>query len=322
MADDIFLGLDLGTSGCKLIAFDAHGNERAAARRSYPSLRPEPGFVELDPDAVWAAALACFADLGAAELPGTVRTLAISAQGEAVMPVDSHGNVLAKSPISADMRGGPHATHLERELGAERIYALTGQPVSPLPSLPKLMWWREHRPDLVARTSRFLCYGELALLRLGLPPIIDEGMAARTMAYDVGARGWSGEILAAAAIPTDLMPQVRPSGLIVGSISNEVASELRLPHGVLVVLGGHDQPMGALGAGVIAPGAGLYAIGTTESLVAITATRSEDLGRHNIACYPHAVAGRFVALAGSQSGGRVLAWWRDIVRSGEADALA
>lgn len=321
---DLYLGLDLGTSGCKLIAFDGGGREIARAARSYPVSSPGPGLFELDSDEVWSAAEACFREIDARSLPGRVVSLCVSAQGEAFVPVGRDGRALAPSPISVDMRGTAAAEALAERIDHERIYAITGQPCSPLPSLPKIMWMRAERPELFAATWKFLCYGELALLRLGLPPVIDAGMAARTMAYDINAARWSPEMLDAAGVPVEKLPQVLVSGAALGSVPAQIAAGLRLPAGVTVVLGGHDQPMGALGAGILAPGAALYAIGTTEVLVAVPEEPSPALGRRNIPVYPHVVPDRFVALAGNQSGGRVLAWFRDALTaggSGDTDAL-
>jgi xylulokinase len=138
-------------------------------------------------------------------------------------------------------------------------------------------------------------------------------MAARVGCFDIAARQWSPEILAAALLPRDLLPEVRPSGSTVGTIEGGVCDALSLPPGIVVVLGGHDQPMAALGAGITEPGACLYSIGTTESIVAVVDAPNATLGRQNIACYPHVAPGRSIALAGSQSGGRVLRWYRDVL---------
>lgn len=310
MPSDIFLGLDLGTSGCKLIAFDAAGHELARSARGYAAASPGPGLFELDAEAVWDEAEACFRELDAAALPGRVRTLAVSVLGEAVLPVDRAGRPLAPAPISADRRAVAEVEGLAADPGAESIHAVTGQPLSTIPSLLKLIWWRRHRPDLVAGAWKFLCFGEFALMRLGLSPVIDESMAARTMAFDIGRRAWSQPLLDRAGLCADRLAPVAPSGTILGTVPAPVAGRLALPEGVAVVLGGHDQPMGALGAGVIEPGTAMYSIGTTEALVVALAAPSPRLGRRNIPCYAHVVPGRSVGLAGSESGGRVLAWFR------------
>ncbi|MDQ0396507.1 FGGY-family carbohydrate kinase [Labrys monachus] len=308
---DIFLGLDLGTSGCKLIAFDGRGRELARATRGYPVANPGPGQFELDADRVWGEAEACFREVRAGALPGTVRTLAVSVLGEAVLPVDRSGRPLAPAPISADMRAMAEVERLGERFGPERIHAITGQILSPISSLPKLMWWRAHRPALVDEAWKFVCFGEFALMKLGLPPVIDEGMAARMMAFDVGRRGWSQDLLDMAGLVPSQLAAVAPSGTVLGSVPDGVAAALGLPPGVRVVLGGHDQPMGALGAGIVEPGTALYAIGTTEALVVALEKPAPGLGARNIPCYAHVMPGRYVGLAGNQSGARVLAWYRE-----------
>ncbi|WP_119392029.1 FGGY-family carbohydrate kinase [Taklimakanibacter lacteus] len=319
---EIFLGLDLGTSGCKLIAFDAEGRELAKAHRAYRAVSPGPGLFELDAELVWREAEACFREVAAERLPGAVRTLAISVLGEAIVPVDKSGQALAPSPLSADLRATEETRELGEAIGPERITAMTGQPLSPHMSLPKLIWWRKHRPDLVARSWKFLCFGEFALMRLGFEPVIDEGMASRTLAYDLERRRWSPELLEKAGLDERRMAGVAESGIDLGIIAPAVAERLALPKGVHVMLGGHDQPMGALGAGIVAPGMASYALGTTEALVVALGQRSRELGRHNIPCYPHVMPGHYVGLAGSESGGRVLAWYHGILAAGgNADAL-
>jgi xylulokinase len=320
---DLFLGLDLGTSGVKLVAFDPSGAEMARASRSYATRHPSAGMAELDPDLVWDSALACFAELAPVFRAHRAASLAVSAQGEAVIPVARDGAVLAPSPISADMRGSAHIARLAERLGAERIERITGQPVSPLPSLAKILWWEAEQPALAARVWKYLCYGDFALLRLGMDPVIDESMAARTLAYDITERRWSRDILDAAGIASDRLPEVAAGGTIAGILPEPVASALGLVAGVTVVIGGHDQPMGALGAGVIRPGQVMYSIGTTEALVSVLPSANPALPRANIACYPHVLPGRYVALAGSQTGGRAIQWLAAMLQAapGEASVL-
>ena len=322
MRDPVLLGLDLGTSAAKLVAFDPEGNALASARRAYAVRNPAPGRFELDADAVWQAAASCLRDVTARCFARAIRALCLSVQGEAIVPVDRDGRCLAPAPISLDRRGEAAVHRLAERLGETTIRHTTGQPVSSLPSLPKLMWWREHEPALHAATWKYLCFGEFALLRLGLAPAIDRTMAARTMAYDIARGAWWPEALEAAGIEPHRLAPILPAGTVVGTIAPDIAAPLGLPAGVAVVLGGHDQPMGALGAGVLDPGSALYAIGTTEVIVAALRDFAPALPARGIPCYPHVAPEGFVALAGSQSGGRVLHWYRSVTATGGGDAAA
>jgi xylulokinase len=305
------LGLDIGTTGCKAIAFDEDGRPLASAYREYPLLNPWPGFFELEPDVVWSDLGDCVREVNGS-IPGDpVKALAISAQGEAVIPVSEKSEVLANSPVTADNRALAQADQLRERLGAERIYAISGQPIHGQFSIPKIAWWKHHEPSLYKRTWKFLCYGDFALQRLGLEPIIDYSMASRMLGFDNRSLTWSEELLGAAGIDVEKLPIARPSGSVVGEVSGAAANDLGLPSGVQVVVGGHDQPCGALGAGVLGGGEAMYAIGTTESILAVVKEPTSRLEKDNVPCYPHVVPQMFAALTGNQTGGRLLRWYRD-----------
>ena len=311
------LGLDLGTTGCKAIAFDADGKPLVTAYREYPLLNPHPGFFELDPNAVWSHLCDCIREVTAKIPTNPAKALAISAQGEAVIPVSKTSEVLANSPVTADNRALEQADRLRERLGAEKIYAISGQPVHGQFSVPKIAWWKEHEPALYRDSWKFLCYGDFALQRLGLEPVIDYSMAARMLGFDIRSLSWSEELLGAAGVDGEKLPVARPSGYVVGEISRAIALDLGLPPGVQVVVGGHDQPCGALGAGVLGRGEAMYAIGTTESIAAVVKEPTSRLEQDNVPCYPHVVPEMFAALTGNQTGGRLLRWYRDQLGAAE-----
>ena len=311
------LGLDLGTTGCKAIAFDADGKPLVTAYREYPLLNPHPGFFELDPNAVWSHLCDCIREVTAKIPTNPAKALAISAQGEAVIPVSKTSEVLANSPVTADNRALEQADRLRERLGAEKIYAISGQPVHGQFSVPKIAWWKEHEPALYRDSWKFLCYGDFALQRLGLEPVIDYSMAARMLGFDIRSLSWSEELLGAAGVDGEKLPVARPSGYVVGEVSRAIALDLGLPPGVQVVVGGHDQPCGALGAGVLGRGEAMYAIGTTESIAAVVKEPTSRLEQDNVPCYPHVVPEMFAALTGNQTGGRLLRWYRDQLGAAE-----
>ncbi len=307
------LGLDVGTTGCKAVAFDRSGQVLAKAYREYPLLRPRPGWLELDPEVVWHNLQACIREVNAQLLNDPVQALAVSSQGEAVVPVSANGRVLANSPVTFDTRSRPQGEWWEHTLGRRRLHAITGQPVHPMFTINKIMWWRDHEPDIYQRTWKFLCYGDFVLWKLGVEPTIDHTMAARTMAFDIRSRRWSEEILALANLDADKLPQTAPSGVVVGKIPAPIASELGFEAGVLAVTGGHDQPCGALGAGVMRSGEAMYAIGTTECIAPVFNQPVERLGDDGYPCYPHVAPDMYITLAGNFTGGALLRWYRDVL---------
>ena len=316
------MGIDVGTTGCKVVAFDETGAVLAQAGREYPLISPQPGWYELDPDQVWAFVCDCLREVNGQLARDPVSALSLSSQGEAMTPISHDGRALANSPISSDTRNRAQTAEMEAALGAERIYQLTGQPMGTIYTLPKILWWRDNAPVILERTWKFLCYVDFVAFRLGVEPAIDYSMAARTLAFDVHTLDWSDELLAAGQVRRDQLARPVPSGTVIGEIPRKVADDLGFRGRVKVVTGGHDQPAGALGAGVLEPGRAMLSIGTTEALVAVTARPRLEMLDYHVSCYPHAAPGLFIALSGNQTGGRLLRWYRDELAAAEQASAA
>jgi xylulokinase len=314
------LGIDVGTTACKAVAFDAAGRVLAAAAREYPLLTRAPGWVELDADGVWAAVTATVREVNAA-LDDPVVALAVSAQGEAVTPVAADGTFLAPSQVTFDTRAVAQSERLEAAFGRERLMRITGHPPHPMYTIAKVMWWAQHEPELVERTWKFLCYGDLVSWRLGGEAAIDTTMAARTQAFDVERCRWSEEIFTVAGIAPAKLPAVVPPGTPVGRVEGGLAREMGFVGEPLIVAGGHDQACGAFGAGV-ADGEAMFAIGTTVCLAPVFARREEGLIGTNYPCYPHVVPGAWITLAGNFTGGSLLRWFRDTLGEPELHRAA
>lgn len=315
------LGIDVGTTGCKAVVFDAAGRPLATARREYALAHPREGFWELDPEQVWQQVVSAIRETVATAGAG-VTALAVSALGEAVLPVDRDGLPLAGGAISADLRAATETDVLRDRLGAAAIYAITGQPATAYYSLPKMMWWHRNAPDVYARTYKFVCFGDYVLMRLGLEPTIDATMAARTLAYDINRAAWSRTMIEAAGIDPDKLPTVVPSGSPLGRLGRQGAALTGLSADVDVVAGGFDQACAALAAGVVAEGNGFYGLGTTEALALAMRQPKPTLSKLNVAVIPHAVPGILLAMTGSQTGGRLLRWCRDELCAEERMAAA
>lgn len=309
------LGLDIGTTACKAVVFDLHGQPLAAASREYRLRTPAPGRIELDANEVWDAVKTVVREVNSG-LRDPVEAIATSAQGEAVTPIGRDGSPLAPSQITFDTRATPQAAKLADRIGRQRLFQIAGHPPHPMFSIAKIMWWAEHEPDIVAQTWKFLCYGDLVTWKLGGEPVIDFSMAARTMAFDIERQVWSDEVLAAASIPMSQMPVAAPSSTPVDRVSPDMARELGFVGRPLLVAGGHDQPCGAYGANASAPGEAMFSIGTTACLAPVFAQRALGLMANDYCCYPHVAPGRWITLAGNFTGGSLLRWYRDTFGAG------
>ncbi len=308
-----YLGLDIGTSGCKAAVFDTDGRLLALAYREYPLLSPRPGWAELDSALVCRDCCDVIQEAVAASQGDPVRGLGISCQGEAFTPVGPSGRLLGNGMVSSDARAVDLVTAFSREFGARRLYDRTGHTPHPMFTLFKLLWLRQQRPEVFAAARRFLCFEDLFQERLGLKPAISWSLAGRTMLFNVRTHQWDEDILQAIDLQPTRLARPVPSGSVVGTIPHKVASELGLPADVIVVAGGHDQPCGALGAGVIEPGTAMYASGTVECICPVFDRPyfDERLFRANLCTYDYTAANTYTTVLFSLTGGNLLRWFRD-----------
>ena len=308
-----YLGLDIGTTGCKAGIFDAEGRLLALAYREYPLLSPEPGWAEIDSSQVAAACREVIAEAVQKCAGDPVRGLGISSQGEAFTPIGADGEILGNGMVSSDARAEPLLGPWSEAFGPQRLYEITGHTPHPMFTVFKLLWLRENRPDVWSAARKFYCFEEFMQSQLGLEPAISWPLAGRTMVFNVRTHTWDEEVLSAIDLDTSRLAPPVPSGTVVGTIPSQVAEELGLPKDVPVVAGGHDQTCGALGAGAVEPGLAMYATGTVECICPAFEEPifSEELFRSNLCTYDYTVEGMYTTVLFSLTGGNLLRWFRD-----------
>ena len=308
-----YLGLDIGTTGCKALVFDAAGRPLAQAYREYPLLSPQPGWAELDSARVMRDCESAVTEAAAACRTDPVQALGVSCQGEAFTPVDAQGRMLCGGMVSSDARAVGDVERFSREFGARRLYELTGHTPHPMFTLFKLLWLRRERPDVFASARRFLCFEDLFHAQLGLEPAMSWPLAGRTMLFNVRTHAWESEILSAVGLDPQRLPRTIAAGSVVGAIDAATAARLGLAPGCLVVAGGHDQPCGALGAGAVEPGVAMYASGTVECICPAfdRPLLDDNLFRSNLCTYDYTLPGLYTTVAFSLTGGNLQRWFRD-----------
>ncbi len=316
------MGVDIGSSRCKAVVFAADGSVLSEAAEGYTPQFPAPARVEMDPDTLWQAVAAAIRSAAEASAE-PVEAVGLSSHGESFVAIDASGVPLAPAIMNADNRAAEEARWWEQEFGREHIFQTTGMIAHPMYPMPKLRWLRLHEPDLFAKAARFVSVSDYVLLQLGLEPKIAYPLACRFMAFDVRELRWSDEILAAAELSPEQLPLPVPAGAAAGRLSRTTAAELALAPDVLVVVGGHDQPNGALGLGAIAPGMVTNSLGTWECLVAVS--DGPTLGAAALAgslnSYCHVIPGAYITI-GYFPAGLMVRWFCDTFYGEEAVAAA
>lgn len=307
------LGLDIGTTGCKAVAFDVEGNILAESYEEYPLLYPNPGWVEADGNLLWKKVKDALKKIAAGTKHDPIRALSISAQGEAVVPISKKGEVLYNFVITSDTRALSQYKWWQKKISKKEIFRITGMPLHPMYTINKIIWFKENMPDVYRKAWKFLCVEDFIIYRLGLKPIIDYSLASRTMAFDIKKKQWSEELLSLCDVDPNLFPQVRSSGQVVEKVSESIKEEVGLNRDVLVVTGGHDQSCGALGAGIISPGTGMNTMGTTD-ILCFTLPHlmlNAIMMNSGYPCYPHVYKDMYLTIALNLSGGLLMRWYRD-----------
>jgi xylulokinase len=308
-----YMGIDIGTSGCKAAVFDKNGRQLSLAYREYELIVPRKGWAQLDSDNVIDKCFEVIREAAGNSGTEKIAGLAISSQGEAFTAVDKEGNVLYDAIVSSDMRAEEYVRSWPKRFGEDKLYRITGHTPHSLFSLFKLLWLKDNEPEIFDKADKFLCFEDLLQYRLGLEPKMGYSMAGRTMLFDVVNHRWSEEILDCVGLDKSRLAAALPSGHYSGKVPANIAKDLNLSADTFVLTGGHDQTCCALGAAAIKPGNAVYSIGTVECITPAFAKAvfSDNLRNNNLCTYDHVVKDTYATVAYSITGANMLKWCRD-----------
>jgi xylulokinase len=263
---EALLGIDVGTTNIKAVAYGPQGQPLSQAACATPTHILAARQAQHDPEELWRAVASVIRQTTLALPQAThIAGLAVASIGEAGIPLDDKGQPLYPIIAWYDERSAPQRDWWARTLGAEAIYRITGLPLGHTFTLNKLLWLRENEPEVFARLRRWLCVADYVAFRLTGQQRMGYSLASRTMALDIARRQWSDELLSATGVTRDLFPALVAEGSLVGRVSAACARESGLLAGTPVYVGGHDHVCGALAMGVHRPGVVLDSTGTTEA---------------------------------------------------------
>ncbi len=314
--EPVLLGLDVGTTNFKAVAFDLAGRPVAHSSTSTITHYPQPGWAYYDPDEVWEGIAGIISEV-TASLGEEYRVAGVAAcsMGEAAVPVDARGGWLYPAIAWFDNRTIEQAEWWQEHLGADRIFQMTGLSLQPIFGLNKIMWLRDHEPEAYTQMVSWLNMADYVAFKLSGAKATDYSLASRTMALDLQRRRWSQELLEAAGVRADIFPRLIPSGERVGSVTAEAAQATGLPSGTPVVSGGHDHICGALAVGVTQPGDLLDSMGTAEALILSLdqPILESELGRAGYTEGVHVAPDQYYILSAIYTSGASVDWMRDVL---------
>ena len=262
----LYLGIDVGTSGVKVVAVDGEGLELCAVSRSLTTKRPSPGWSEQAPQEWWRAVTEAMAELLARlrRQAGEIRAIGVTGQMHGVVLLDRHHRVLRSAILWNDGRAAGEAAMLNRDYPglAERL----GVQAMPGLAAPKLLWLKNNDPEVLARTVALLSPKDYIVFRLTGVLCTDYSDAAGTWLLNQRERCWCREAMAAVGLTMDQMVPLRESCEIIGRLRPEVADALGVVRDLPVAAGGGDTPVGAVGLGCVRPGGAVISLGTSANI--------------------------------------------------------
>jgi len=307
------LGIDVGTGGTRAVVVDENGSVVASATAEHaPFASPKTGWAEQEPRDWWRATAEAVRDvLKHAEVSADdISCVGFSGQMHGAVLLDESEEVLRPALIWCDQRTDAQGKAITDLVGASRLIELTANPALTNFTVTKLMWVREHEPELWSRFRYFLLPKDYVRLRLTSERATDVADASGTLLLDVANRRWSDAMLDALDINKSCLPALFESSEITGRVSAQGARETGLREGTPVVAGAGDQAAGAVGMGIVRPGAVSATIGTSGVVFAATARPALDKGGR-VHTFCHAIPGRWHVMGVTQAAGLSLRWFRD-----------
>ncbi|MDB6182366.1 xylulokinase [Paracoccus fistulariae] len=314
----MYLGIDLGTSGVKVLLMDGDQRVLASASSGLTVSRPHSGWAEQDPDQWIRATEAALAQLRADHDLAGVRGIGLSGQMHGAVALDAAGRVIRPAILWNDGRSQEQAAALDRD---PRFREISGNIVFPGFTAPKLVWMAQHEPNNFDNIAKVLLPKDYLRLWLTGEYVADMSDAAGTSWLDTGARLWSAELLQASGMRPDQMPDLIEGNAPSGGLRAKLAHAWGMQPGIVVAGGAGDNAATAVGAGTVAEGQGFVSLGTSGVLFAAT-ERYLPLPESAVHAFCHALPGMWHQMGVILSASAALEWLSGITGQRPADLTA
>jgi xylulokinase len=306
------LGIDLGTSSVKVVAFGVEGALKGVGLAEYPILTPRLGYAEQDPEQWWRATVKAVRE--ALDKAGRPEILGIGFSGQmhGLVLLDQSKRLLRPAIIWADQRSADLLPEIEGRVGRSLLAQRCGTVPTAGFAIASLYWLQKFEAQTLERTASLMLPKDFLCFKLTGELGTDESDAASSGLFDVGQRVWADEVIGRLGLPRSIFPKVHASADVVGPLSPSAAAELGLREGIPVSAGCADQPAQAVGNGLLDPPLGSVTIGTGgQVFVPLTQPLIDPALRLHTFC--HAPPARWYLLGAMLSAGMALRWLRSVL---------
>jgi xylulokinase len=311
------MGIDVSTTATKALLIDEQGAVIGVAAAEYGFETPHPLWSEQDPALWWHGTVqsirSLLADTGVD--PGAVAGVGLTGQMHGLVLLDADGTVLRPSILWNDQRTAAQCDEIRTRVGKERLIQLTGNDALTGFTAPKILWVRQHEPEVYSRTRHILLPKDYVRLILTGEYAMDKADGAGTLLLGLQTREWSTEVLERLEIPAEWLPPTYEGPAITGHLTDAAAAATGLRAGTPVMAGGGDQAAQATGVGAVEEGIVALTLGTSGVVFAsVNEPFYEPAGRLHAFC--HALPNRWHLMGVMLSAAGSLRWYRDTLMPG------
>ena len=309
------LGIDIGTSACKVAVFDEDGKVLAQANRPYRVYYPQIGWAEQNAEEWWEAVCGAVREVLSEDGVNAeqIKGIGVDGQSWSAIPVDINGNVLHNTPIWMDTRARHICERVRKEIGADEIFRVAGNDFLPSYVTPKLLWFKEERPEIFCKAHKFLQSNSYLVMKLTGEMSQEHSQCYGIHFFHMEKLAYDTTLAEKMGLSPDLMPKLYGCDEIVGSVTKEAAEKTGLKAGTPVVAGGLDAACGALGAGVYRSGETQEQGGQAGGMSICT---DKALAHKALILGTHVVPGLWLLQGGTVGGGGALKWFRQELGGG------
>ncbi len=310
MAKHLLLGIDIGTSGCKITAFNFQGDVVASQTETYATFYPAVNWVEHDPLHWWnAVCKGINGMIRSGKLhPREIAAIGVAGLSWSWVPMDEGGRPLRRVMIWLDRRAEGPVQWMKEQAGEERLFSLSGNPIDPAYGTPKILWLKEHEPEVYRKTHQFLQSNSYIVYKLTGAYTQEYSQAYAFHFFNMSQGRYDEQMAETLGINLEKFPPLSPCHAVVGTVTTAAAQETGLVPGTPVVAGGLDAACCTLGAGVIQPGQTQEQGGQAGGMSIVL---DKPRMHPRLILGYHVVPGLWLLQGGTVGGSGTLRWFRE-----------
>ena len=278
LKNPLFMGIDAGSTKIRALIFDIKGQLVAQASMKMPTIYSNLGWAHYDPEELWKITTKVInKSLSLIDDPKRVVSVAVASVGETAIILDKNNKPIYHSIAWFDKRAKDHSKKIEKMIGSEKLFKITGLTQEPIFAINKMLWLKEKEPEIYEKSSKWVIIANYIAWKLSGEQVTDYSLACRTLAFDLQKLKWSKEIIEELDLKKSFFPEVRPTGSKLNYVKDDASRQTGLSTDCIVGVGGHDHPLSALITGAIKYGVMSNSIGTAECLLTGIEKPSFDL---------------------------------------------